>query len=56
MRRIRLQESDGEQTDRESVEQAKLNIGFRVDVNSDEERMALNVANQMFGGSATSYD
>lgn len=47
--------TEKEQTDRESVEQAKLNIGFRVDVNSDEERMALNVANQMFGGSATSY-
>lgn len=44
-----------EQTDKESVEQAKLNIGFRADLNSTEERMAFNVANQMFGGSATSY-
>ena len=47
--------TEKEQTDHESVEQAKLNIGFRVNVDSTEERMALNVANQMFGGSATSY-
>lgn len=44
-----------EQTDKESLEQAKLNIGFRADLKSSEERMALNVANQMFGGGATSY-
>lgn len=44
-----------EVTERESIEQAKLNIGFRADVRTAEERMALNVINQMFGGSATSY-
>lgn len=44
-----------EVTESESVEQAKLNIGFRVELKSAEERTALNVANQMFGGSATSY-
>lgn len=42
-------------TESESIEQAKLNIGFRADVRTAEERMALNVINQMFGGSATSY-
>lgn len=42
-------------TDSESVEQAKLNIGFRADAGNAEERIALNVINQMFGGSATSY-
>src|SRR5699024_7154123 len=47
--------TEKEQTDKESVEQAKLNMGFRADANSAEEKMALNVANQMFGGSATSY-
>ncbi len=44
-----------EVTGTESIEQAKLNIGFRADIRTSEERTAFNVLNQMFGGSATSY-
>lgn len=42
-------------TDHQKIEQAKLNMGFRSDLNSATMRMAFNVLNQMFGGSPSSY-
>ncbi|GAB3070085.1 EF-P 5-aminopentanol modification-associated protein YfmF [Salinicoccus sesuvii] len=40
--------------DVQQIEQAKLNMGFRVDINNLQEQMAFNVMNQMYGGSASS--
>ncbi|MCG1008743.1 insulinase family protein [Salinicoccus sp. ID82-1] len=40
--------------DTQQIEQAKLNMGFRVDVRNLQEQMAFNVMNQMYGGSASS--
>ena len=42
-------------TDVQKIEQAKLNLGFRADINGPYERMAFNVLNQMFGGTASSF-
>ncbi len=42
------------ETDAQKIEQAKLNMGFRVSDLDLQERMAFNVMNQMFGGSASS--
>lgn len=39
----------------QKVEQAKLNLGFRAALDDAYERMAFNVLNQMFGGTASSY-
>ncbi|WP_020008631.1 EF-P 5-aminopentanol modification-associated protein YfmF [Salinicoccus albus] len=43
------------ETDHQQIEQAKLNMGFRADLDSATMRMAFNVLNQMFGGSPSSY-
>lgn len=42
-------------TDIQKIEQAKLNLGFRADIEGPYERMAFNVLNQMFGGTASSF-
>lgn len=42
-------------TDTQKIEQAKLNMGFRVELSSPESHMGFNVLNQMFGGTASSY-
>lgn len=42
-------------TDTQKIEQAKLNMGFRAELDSAESHMAFNVLNQMFGGTASSY-
>ncbi len=43
------------ETDTQKIEQAKLNMGFRAELDSPESHMAFNVLNQMFGGTASSY-
>lgn len=43
------------ETDVQKIEQAKLNMGFRAELDSPESHMAFNVLNQMFGGTASSY-
>jgi predicted Zn-dependent peptidase len=42
-------------TDTQKIEQAKLNLGFRAEIAGPYERMAFNVLNQMFGGTASSF-
>lgn len=43
------------ETDTQKIEQAKLNMGFRAELDSPESHMVFNVLNQMFGGTASSY-
>src|SRR5690625_2055671 len=42
-------------SDTQKIEQAKLNMGLRAELDSPESHMAFNVLNQMFGGTASSY-
>lgn len=42
-------------TEVQKIEQAKLNLGFRAYFEGPYERMAFNVLNQMFGGTASSF-